>query len=50
MNNKNTYTKTSFDYCYPVNEREAKSELDHLNESIRDLKKEAKKNKQFFKI
>lgn len=50
MNNKNTYTKTSFDYCYPVNKDQAKSELDHLDQVIKDLKKEAKNKKQFFKL
>ena len=50
MNKNNTYTRTSFDYCYPVNEAQAKSELDNLDAIIRDLKKEAKRKKQFFKI
>ena len=39
MTNKNTYTKTSFDYCYPVNQNKAKSELDHLDQTIKDLTK-----------
>ena len=50
MKNNTTYTKTSFDYCYPVNENKARQELDNLDAIIKDLKKEAKKNKQFFKI
>ncbi len=50
MKNNTTYTKTSFDYCYPVNKDQEKKELDNLNAIIADLKKEAKKKKQFFKI
>ena len=46
----NTYTRTSFNHCYPVNERQAKNELDKLDKIINDLKKEAKQKKQFFKI
>lgn len=49
MNSK-TYTKTSFDYCYPINKRQAKNELDNLDRIINDLKHEAKKKKQFFKL
>ncbi len=50
MTNKNTYTKTSFDYCYPVDQAEAKSELDNLDQTIKELTKEAKSKKEFFKI
>ncbi len=46
----NTFTKTSFDYCFPVNKQEANNELTHLDQTIKDLKKEAKRKNQFFKI
>ncbi|MDP2720535.1 MAG: hypothetical protein Q8O75_01150 [bacterium] len=48
MNKNQTYTRTSFNFCYPVNEVKAKKELDRLDEIIKDLKKEAEAKKQFF--
>ena len=41
MKNNNTFTKTSFDYLFPINKDQAKSELTHLNQTINDLKKDA---------
>ena len=51
MNSKNqTYTRTSFNFCFPVNQKKAKKEIDYLENIVRELKQEAEAKKQFFKL